>query len=103
MAAKTTGRTMENKCENRGSIDPIFTLKEILEPWLRDLLHQELEEVLNGHGVSRLLSPEELAQRLNLPLSWVYEQSRLGNIPTHKLGRYIRFDLHEVLASQKKD
>ncbi|MCH7570123.1 MAG: hypothetical protein IH919_06080, partial [Deltaproteobacteria bacterium] len=46
---------------------------------------------------------EELADRLQVPLSWVYEQSRMGNIPTHRLGRYIRFDLHEVLESQKKD
>jgi len=94
---------METKPENTLPVDPLSGLKEILEPWLRDLLHQELEEVLNGHGVSRLLSPEELAERLNLPVSWVYEQSRQGNIPTHRLGRYIRFNLAEVLASQKKD
>ena len=85
------------------SPDPLAGLKNSLETWLRTVLHQELEEVLNGHGINRLLSPEELAQRLNLPVSWVYEQSRLGNIPTHRLGRYIRFNLHEVLASQKKE
>ena len=56
----------------------------------------------NGHQ-PELLTSEQLAEKLKIPLSWVYEQSRLGKIPTHKLGRYIRFDLHEVLASQKKD
>jgi len=56
----------------------------------------------NGHG-KELLTPEDLADRLKVPISWVYEQSRQGNIPTHRLGRYIRFNLHEVLASQKKD
>jgi excisionase family DNA binding protein len=50
-----------------------------------------------------LLTPEKLADRLNVPVSWVYEQSRQGKIPTHRLGRYIRFNLNEVLASQKKD
>jgi len=50
-----------------------------------------------------LLDPEELAANLKVPVSWVYEQSRQGNIPTHRIGRYIRFDLHEVIASQKKD
>ena len=100
---RTTRTTMETKSENRGSGYPFSALKDILEPWLRAVLHQELEEVLNGHGVNRLLSPEELAQRLNLPVSWVYEQSRQGNIPTHRLGRYIRFNLAEVLGSQKKD
>ena len=52
---------------------------------------------------AELLTPEDLADRLKVPLSWVYEQSRQGKIPTHRLGRYIRFDLAEVLTSQKKD
>jgi len=94
---------METKPENPVPVDPLSGLKDILEPWLRAVLHQELEGVLNGHGVNRLLPPEELAERLNVPLSWVYEQSRQDNIPTHRLGRYIRFNLAEVLASQKKD
>ena len=41
-----------------------------------------------------LLEPEELAARIKVPLSWVYEQSRQGAIPTHRIGRYysIRFE-----------
>ncbi len=72
---------------------------------LREIVREAVREAMNGrgNGQSNLLTPEELADRLKVPLSWVYEQSRLGNIPTHRLGRYIRFDLHEVLASQKKD
>lgn len=49
-----------------------------------------------------LLSPEELAERLKIPISWVYEQSRLGRIPTYRVGKYIRFKLNEVLKSQQK-
>ncbi len=76
----------------------------VLEGWFRGIIRQEIQAVRqNGHGESKLLTPEELADRLQVPRSWVYEQSRQGNIPTHRLGRYIRFDLHEVLASQKKD
>ncbi len=79
-------------------------LGEALLETIRRAVRQELQAAnQNGHGESKLLTPEELADRLNVPLSWVYEQSRQGNIPTHRLGRYIRFDLHEVLASQKKD
>ncbi len=76
-----------------------------LESWLRSLIREEIQAAhgKNGNGESRLLTPEELADRLQVPRSWVYEQSRQGNIPTHRLGRYIRFDLNEVLASQKKD
>ena len=57
----------------------------------------------NGHKESALLTAEELAEKLRIPVSWVYEQSRQKKIPTHRLGRYIRFDLHEVLESQKRN
>ncbi len=72
------------------------------ESLLRRIVREEIQAA-NGNSVSELLTPEQLAEKLKLPVSWVYEQSRLGNIPTHKMGRYIRFDLHEVLVSQKKD
>jgi len=71
---------------------------------LEEIVKKAVREAMNGHkDGDHLLTAEELAVNLNVPLSWVYEQSRMGNIPTHRLGRYIRFDLHEVLASQKKD
>jgi hypothetical protein len=71
---------------------------------IKQAVAEAMREVSNGNGhVSELLKPEELAAKLKVPLSWVYEQSRLGNIPTHRIGaRYIRFDLAEVIASQKK-
>ncbi len=72
---------------------------------LEEIVQRAVEKAINGngHGESKLLTPEELADRLQVPRSWVYEQSRMGYIPTHRLGRYIRFNLHEVLSSQKKD
>jgi len=74
------------------------------ESLLRRIVKEEIQAASqNGHGESKLLTPEELAGCLQVPISWVYEQSRQGNIPTHRLGRYIRFDLSEVLTSQKKD
>jgi len=79
-------------------------LSDPLRAEIKGLILEALKEVMNGHQEGdHLLTPEELADRLKVPLSWVYEQSRMGNIPTHRLGRYIRFDLHEVLESQKKD
>lgn len=68
---------------------------------IRRIFRDEISRA-NGASVSELLTAEELADKLKLPVSWVYEQSRLGNIPTHKLGRYIRFDLAEVLRKQKE-
>jgi excisionase family DNA binding protein len=49
-----------------------------------------------------LLTPDELAAELKVPVSWVYEKSRQGEIPTHRIGRYPRFRLEEVVQSQQK-
>jgi len=35
---------------------------------------------------------------LGVPTSWVYEQSRLGRIPTVTLGRYRRYRLEAIEA-----
>jgi Helix-turn-helix domain len=70
---------------------------------IREAVKEAIRET-NGNGhYQELLEPDELGAKLKVPVSWVYEQSRQGKIPTHRLGRYIRFDLQEVLASQKKD
>ena len=75
---------------------------EGIEDWLRGIIREEVRADPNGHSNDQLLTPEQLAHKLNVPMSHVYEQSRQGKIPTHKIGRYLRFDFREVLASQKK-
>jgi len=45
---------------------------------------------------SALLSAPELAKLFGVPESWVREQARLGNLPSIKLGHYVRFKLEEV-------
>jgi excisionase family DNA binding protein len=45
---------------------------------------------------SALLSAPELAKLFGVPESWVREQARLGNLPSFKLGHYVRFRLREV-------
>jgi excisionase family DNA binding protein len=79
---------------------PAFTLTvgqidEIVQRAVQSALGQ-------GMHPPPLLTPDELAAELKVPVSWVYEQSRQDKIPTHRIGRYIRFDLSEVLASQRK-
>jgi hypothetical protein len=41
-----------------------------------------------------------LADRLKVPVSWVYQRTRLGQqaIPHVKMGKYVRFDWDEVIA-----
>jgi excisionase family DNA binding protein len=38
-----------------------------------------------------LLTASDVAELLGVPVSWVYEQSRRGRIPTVTLGRYRRY------------
>jgi excisionase family DNA binding protein len=76
---------------------------EALLDAIRQAVREEIQAAGNGHQESGLLTAEQLAEKLKIPVSWVYEQSRQKKIPTHRLGRYIRFDLREVLASQKRN
>jgi hypothetical protein len=49
-----------------------------------------------------ILTPAELAKRLRVPLSWVYEKSRargrFGDVPLPvlRVGKYLRFDWRAV-------
>jgi excisionase family DNA binding protein len=44
-----------------------------------------------SRGGGKLLTAAEVGELLDVPASWVYEQSRLGRIPTVTLGRYRRY------------
>jgi excisionase family DNA binding protein len=41
--------------------------------------------------VDRLLTAEEIAERLGMKTEWVWAQARAGRIPHVRLGRYRRF------------
>ena len=43
-----------------------------------------------------MLGARELAELFGVPESWVREQARLGNLPSFKLGHYVRFRIEEV-------
>ena len=45
-----------------------------------------------------LVTPQEMAAILKVPVSWIYRRTSQGNIPHLKVGHYIRFDPEEVLA-----
>jgi len=45
---------------------------------------------------STLLTPEEVAQRLQVTVAWVQEMARAGLMPAIKLGRWWRFDSDEI-------
>jgi hypothetical protein len=50
---------------------------------------------------AEILTPVELAKRLKVPPSWVYDKQRAHHkdpLPTLHMGRYIRFDWTAVCA-----
>jgi excisionase family DNA binding protein len=49
-------------------------------------------------SVDRLLTAEELAERLNVPKNWPLEQARAGSIRHVRLGRYVRFSWPAIEA-----
>ena len=47
-----------------------------------------------------LVTPQELAAILKVPVSWIYQRTRLGTeaIPFIRVGRYVRFYPEQVIA-----
>jgi excisionase family DNA binding protein len=45
----------------------------------------------------RLLDAKEVAEMLNVPVSWVRESTRSGALPSIALGRYRRYEREAVL------
>ena len=52
--------------------------------------------------MTRLLTAEEVAERLGVTKDWVWAQARAGEIPHVQLGRYRRFR-EEALAAWLRD
>jgi excisionase family DNA binding protein len=76
---------------------------ETVDNELLEAIRAIIREEIKAKAETELLGPEELAERLKVPISWVYEQSRLGKIPTVRIGRYVRFKLNDVLKSRRKE
>ena len=55
--------------------------------------------------VEELITVQELAKRLKVPVSWVYQRTRLGQeaIPHVKIGKYVRFNWEEVVDFLEDD
>jgi excisionase family DNA binding protein len=70
-----------------------------------------LEQVIQEHAARAgiqlpsepLLTVPQLAARLQLDEKWIYEQTRAGKLPVIKCGKYLRFDLREVMEHLKRE
>ena len=56
--------------------------------------------------MNKLLTPDELSEKLNISKKWIYEKTQRyaqNPLPHYKIGKYLRFNLEEVLNWAKKD
>jgi excisionase family DNA binding protein len=51
---------------------------------------------------ANLISVKELASILSVPVSWIYQRTRTGEIPFYKIGKYCRFSETEIWAWLKE-
>jgi excisionase family DNA binding protein len=71
-------------------------LKNLEGILLSILFNQRLVKDPSTEGDGRLLSAAEVAKLFDVPESWVREQARLGNLPSIRLGHYVRFKPNEI-------
>jgi hypothetical protein len=51
---------------------------------------------ISTEGFPPLMNAKKLAEHLAVPESWIREQARIGELPSIKLGHYVRFRLDDV-------
>jgi excisionase family DNA binding protein len=49
-----------------------------------------------------LISINEMASKLDVPVSWLYSRTRTNDIPFYRVGKYVRFNESEIWEWLKK-
>ena len=44
-----------------------------------------------------LIGINEMAEKLDVPVSWLYSRTRTNDIPHFKVGKYVKFDPEKVM------
>jgi excisionase family DNA binding protein len=44
-----------------------------------------------------LIGIREMSEKLSVPVSWLYQRTRTDEIPHYKIGKYVRFDVEQVM------
>jgi len=83
-----------------------------LESWFRCLVREELQSLIgqNGHNdrngaEGELLTAKQAGERWNIPASKIKAMARQGEIPSVRLGHYLRFspvDLVKFIEEHKE-
>jgi excisionase family DNA binding protein len=48
-------------------------------------------------GIIELINLEQLAEKLGVKKSWVYQRTRTKQIPSYRIGKYLKFNETEVM------
>jgi len=106
---ETAREFSRHKAKPKGKIplDPrianVPSIVKVIEGMMADTgcTREDAEDALTrAKNCGDILTHEELAERLKVPASWVYEKTRKrcrNPIPSIPLGRYIRFDWDAVV------
>lgn len=57
------------------------------------------KEIIDASLLGYMVTPEELAKLLKVPMSWIYDRIRKSGpdkLPFYKMGRYLRFSVLEI-------
>jgi excisionase family DNA binding protein len=101
------GLNSSSKEQPRGLGNAQAEVRSLSEPRIVEAFHLPLSEEANettgtgGREPTRLLTVEEVASLLHVPVSWVYGRMRktaLERIPAYRVGKYWRFRAEEVMA-----
>jgi excisionase family DNA binding protein len=84
---------IDNPVKSNGQ-DPLAGLRESLEPWLREILREELKQ--EAPLPKLLYSTEEAAQILGVPKTWLGSAARTGVVPSVRVGHYVRFAIRDL-------
>ena len=74
---------------------------------LREIVKEAIEASIGQNGQTpELLSAETASTRWDIPVSWIRDMARRGELPHVKLGHYTRFkpdDLARFIQERKKE
>jgi len=94
--SRAKGLVLESVPELLTQVASRVAALKTLEGALLSLMLSQRIAARSFSNTSALLAAPELAKLFGVPESWVREQARLGNLPSLKLGHYVRFRIEEV-------
>lgn len=95
--SKITGLSLESLPDLLAQVvSRVGELKHLEGTLLSILFGQRSVGSQSGADEGTLLSAPQVAKMFDVPESWVREQARLGNLPSIRLGHYVRFKPAEI-------